>query len=124
MYLALVEESYPAEVAASLGAAKLTIQRIVRDLEDLGLVASRLRGRVRLVSLDPTWYAASELRALLKRMSAPQPGTHPVAILHRRAGSAKATTTPIRAMMPATMSATASGNADTEPARSARADAI
>jgi DNA-binding transcriptional ArsR family regulator len=69
MYVALVEESYPAEVAAALGASKLTIQRILRDLEDLGVVASRLRGRVRLVSLDPTWYAASELRALLKRMA-------------------------------------------------------
>jgi DNA-binding transcriptional ArsR family regulator len=69
MYLALAEESYPAEVAAALGAAKLTIQRILRDLENLGVIASRVRGRVRLVSLDRTWYAAAELRALLQRMA-------------------------------------------------------
>jgi hypothetical protein len=43
------------------------------DLEDLGVVASRLRGRVRLVSLDKTWYAAAELRALLGRMTSAEP---------------------------------------------------
>ena len=70
IYLALAEESYVAEMASALGDSKLTIQRILRALEDLGVVASRLRGRVRLVSLDKTWYAAAELRALLQRMSA------------------------------------------------------
>jgi DNA-binding transcriptional ArsR family regulator len=69
-YLALAEESYVAEMVGVLGGSKLTIQRILRDLEDLGVVASRLRGRVRLVSLDKTWYAAAELRVLLQRMSA------------------------------------------------------
>jgi DNA-binding transcriptional ArsR family regulator len=70
IYLALAEESYVAEMASALGDSKLTVQRILRALEDLGVVASRLRGRVRLVSLDKTWYAAAELRALLLRMSA------------------------------------------------------
>ena len=70
IYLALAEESYVAEMASALGDSKLTVQRILRALEDLGVVASRLRGRVRLVSLDKTWYAAAELRALLQRMSA------------------------------------------------------
>ena len=69
MYLAVAEESYPAEIAATLNIPKLTVQRILRDLENLGVVGSRLRGRVRLVSLDPTWYAAAELRALLERMA-------------------------------------------------------
>jgi DNA-binding transcriptional ArsR family regulator len=70
MYLALAEESYVAEMVSVLGDSQLTVQRILRDLEELGVVASRLRGRVRLVSLDKTWYAAAELRALLQRMSA------------------------------------------------------
>lgn len=70
IYLALAEESYVSEMASALGDSKLTVQRILRALEDLGVVASRLRGRVRLVSLDKTWYAAAELRALLQRMSA------------------------------------------------------
>jgi DNA-binding transcriptional ArsR family regulator len=70
LYLALAEESYVAEMVSALGNSKLTTQRIVRDLEDLGVVASRLRGRMRLVSLDKTWYAAGELRNLLQRMAA------------------------------------------------------
>ena len=70
MYLGLAEESYAAEMVSVLGNSKLTVQRILRDLEELGVVASRLRGRVRLVSLDKTWYAAVELRALLQRMAA------------------------------------------------------
>jgi DNA-binding transcriptional ArsR family regulator len=70
MYLALTDESYLAEMAVALGSSRLTVQRILRDLEDLGAVASRLRGRVRLVSLDKTWFAATELRTLLQRMSA------------------------------------------------------
>jgi DNA-binding transcriptional ArsR family regulator len=70
LYLSLAEESYVAEMVTVLGYPKLTIQRITRDLEELGIVASRLRGRVRFVSLDKTWFAAAELRALLQRLSA------------------------------------------------------
>jgi DNA-binding transcriptional ArsR family regulator len=69
LYLALAEESYTTEIVAALGGTKLTIQRIVSDLENLGVVASRLRGRVRFITLDKTWYAAAELRALLERMA-------------------------------------------------------
>lgn len=84
MYLALAEESYVAEMVSVLGGSKLTIQRILRDLEDLGVVGSRLRGRVRLVSLDKTWYAAAELLALLKRMSASDSGILDAAASVRR----------------------------------------
>ena len=69
LYLSLAEESYVAEMVTVLGYSKLTIQRITRDLEELGVLASRLRGRVRFVSLDKTWFAAAELRALLQRLS-------------------------------------------------------
>jgi DNA-binding transcriptional ArsR family regulator len=69
LYLALTDESYSTEIVAVLGGTKLTIQRILRDLEELGILASRLRGGVRFVSLDKTWYAASELRALLERIA-------------------------------------------------------
>ncbi len=73
LYLALAEESYVAEMVTVLGYPKLTIQRITRDLEELGVVASRVRGRVRFVSLDKTWFAAAELRALLQRLSTADP---------------------------------------------------
>jgi DNA-binding transcriptional ArsR family regulator len=84
MYLALAEESYPTEVATALGAAKLTIQRILRDLEELGVIASRLRGRVRLVSLDRSWFAAAELQALLKRTASADEGIVAAAASVRR----------------------------------------
>jgi DNA-binding transcriptional ArsR family regulator len=84
MYLALAEESYSAEIVSALGGTKLTIQRILRDLEALGVVASRLRGRVRLVSLDKTWYAAAELRALLERMASADSGILEAAASIRR----------------------------------------
>ena len=69
LYLSLAEESYVAEMVTIFGYPKLTIQRITRDLEELGVVASRLRGRVRFISLDTTWFAAAELRTLLQRLS-------------------------------------------------------
>jgi DNA-binding transcriptional ArsR family regulator len=84
MYLALAEESYTAEMVGVLGDSKLTVQRILRDLEDLGVVASRLRGRVRLVALDKTWYAAAELRALLQRIAAVDEGVLNAAAAVRR----------------------------------------
>jgi DNA-binding transcriptional ArsR family regulator len=84
MYLALAEESYAAEMVSALGDSKLTVQRILRNLEELGVVASRLRGRVRLLSLDKTWYAAAELRALLQRMSAVDAGVLDAAASVRR----------------------------------------
>lgn len=84
MYLALAEESYAAEIVAALGGTKLTFQRILSDLEELGVVASRLRGRVRLVSLDKTWYSAVELHALLDRMASAQPDIVAAAAAVRR----------------------------------------
>jgi DNA-binding transcriptional ArsR family regulator len=84
LYLSLAEESYVAEMAAVLGYPKLTVQRITRDLEELGVVASHLRGRVRLISLDKTWFAAAELRALLQRLSAADTGILDAAASVRR----------------------------------------
>jgi DNA-binding transcriptional ArsR family regulator len=73
IYIALAEETYPAELARGLNASKLMVQRILSDLEVLGVVASRLRGRVCLVTLNKRWYALAELRALLLRMITSHP---------------------------------------------------
>jgi DNA-binding transcriptional ArsR family regulator len=73
LYLGLVEESFPTEIARDLGATKLTVQRILNDLETLGVVASRLRGRVRVVTLNKRWYGLAELNALLVRMASTDP---------------------------------------------------
>ena len=67
--IARVGETYAAELAALLGRRPVEIQRAVASLELAGAVASRRRGTVRLVALDPRFPAAGELRALLLAMS-------------------------------------------------------
>jgi DNA-binding transcriptional ArsR family regulator len=67
--LVLVEPAYPRQIATLLDAHLISVQNAVTALQDLGVVASRLVGRTRLVELNRRWYAASELRALLERLA-------------------------------------------------------
>ena len=67
--LALVEPAYPRQIAALLGEHLVSVQNAVAALQDLGVVASRLVGRTRLIELDRRWYAAAELRELLERLA-------------------------------------------------------
>ena len=67
--LVLLEETYPAELARLLGATKATILQILESLEVEGIVASRQLGRTRRVTLDPRYFAAAELRALLEKLA-------------------------------------------------------
>jgi DNA-binding transcriptional ArsR family regulator len=67
--LVLVEPAYPRQIAALLGEHLVSVQNAVSALQELGVVASRLVGRTRLVELDRRWYAAAELRALLERLT-------------------------------------------------------
>lgn len=71
--LGLLEETYPTELARLLGAPLYSVQTILASLEDQGIVASRRRGRMRMVGLDPRYYAFEELRALLRRMARAEP---------------------------------------------------
>lgn len=71
--LALLEETYPTELARLLDAPLYSVQTILASLEDQGIVASRKRGRMRMVSLDPRYYAFEELQALLRRMARAEP---------------------------------------------------
>jgi DNA-binding transcriptional ArsR family regulator len=66
--LVLVEPAYPRQIAALLDEHLVSVQNAIIALGDLGVVASRLVGRTRLVELDRRWYAAGELRALLERL--------------------------------------------------------
>jgi len=63
--IALLEESYPTELAQLIGAKLYTIQKICESLESDGIVVSRLFGRTRQVTLNPRYAAAKELHALL-----------------------------------------------------------
>jgi len=72
--LVLIEDSYPRQLAERLDERLYTVQRAVGALQAAGIVTSRLVGTIRRVELNPTWYAASELRVLLRRMAQADPG--------------------------------------------------
>ena len=71
--LALLESSYPTELTRLLEAPLYSVQTILEDLEGQGIVASRRQGRMRVVSLDPRYFAFRELRALLLRLAEAEP---------------------------------------------------
>jgi DNA-binding transcriptional ArsR family regulator len=68
MLVAVLEETYPAELAHYLGATISSVQRTLDKVEDEGLVATRALV-VRSVALNPLYPAAKELRALLLRLA-------------------------------------------------------
>jgi DNA-binding transcriptional ArsR family regulator len=71
--LALLENSYPSELTRLLEAPLYSVQTILGDLESQGIVASRRQGRMRIVSLDPRYFASKELRSLLLRLAEAEP---------------------------------------------------
>jgi DNA-binding transcriptional ArsR family regulator len=82
--LALVGSSYPREIARILALPLFTVQRAVEDFEHLGLLATRVVGRTRLVELNRRWFAAAELRKLLERISEGDPRISAAAATVRR----------------------------------------
>jgi len=66
--VAVLEESYPAELARLLGSSISSVQRTLDRLEREGLIATRKLG-VRRVTLNPLYPAANELKALLLRLA-------------------------------------------------------
>ncbi len=72
---ALLEETYPTELARLLSAPLYSIQRIVEDLGSDGILAIRGsgRGRVKGVSLDPRYFAYTQLKELLLRVAEAEP---------------------------------------------------
>jgi DNA-binding transcriptional ArsR family regulator len=68
MLVAVLEETYPAELARYLGATISSVQRTLDKVEDEGLLATRPLV-VRAVTLNPLYPAAKELRALLLRLA-------------------------------------------------------
>ena len=67
--LALVEESYPREIARLLRAPLLSIQTIVDSLEREGILTTRLVGNQRRVTLNPRYYGVRQLKDFLLRLS-------------------------------------------------------
>lgn len=66
---AMLEETYPSELAALLKAEPRSVIRFIDDFERDGVLATRLYGRQRRVTLNPNYYAYVELKALLDRIA-------------------------------------------------------
>jgi DNA-binding IclR family transcriptional regulator len=63
--VALLDETYPRELARLTDVPLASVQRMVNDLELEGVLASRIVGANRQVRLSPRFYGADELRSLL-----------------------------------------------------------
>jgi DNA-binding transcriptional ArsR family regulator len=68
MLIAVLGETYPAELARYLRTSISSVQRTVDKVEEDGLVATRQLA-VRRISLNPIHPGAKELRALLLRLA-------------------------------------------------------
>ena len=68
LLIAILEETYPAELARYAGATISSVQRTLDLLERDGLIATRQRV-VRAVTLNPTYPAVKDLRAFLLRVA-------------------------------------------------------
>ena len=68
MYLAAMEETYPVELARTMGAAPFPVQRLLDSLETEGVVVSRKLGLERRFTLNRRFFGSSELRSLLLKM--------------------------------------------------------
>jgi len=66
--IAMLEESYPSELARALEKPVRSIQNVADAFEEMGIVVGIPRGRERRIRLNPRFRAASELKALLERM--------------------------------------------------------
>ncbi len=66
--LRLLEETYPSELASLLGMRVFSAQSILAALEREGIVVSRLVGKTRQVTLNPRYFAAKEISALLWKL--------------------------------------------------------
>jgi len=81
--LALLEESYPSELAHLLQVRPFSVQRIIDSLDGDGITVSRLMGRVRRVTLNPRFYAYHQLKALLLRLAEGEPSMQDAAARRR-----------------------------------------
>ena len=68
MLVAVLEHTYPAELARYLGSSISSVQRTLDKLEENRLVTTRPLV-VRTVTLDPLFPAMKELRSLLLRLA-------------------------------------------------------
>lgn len=71
--IALLDQTYPRELARLSGVPLASVQRMVNDLEREGVIASRIVGANREVRLSPRFYGADDLRSLLTKYAKRDP---------------------------------------------------
>jgi hypothetical protein len=81
--IALLGETFPAELARVLRAPLNSVQNIVAALDREGVLASRVSGRARMVSLDPRYFAFRELKELLFKLAEAEAGLRTAASSRR-----------------------------------------
>lgn len=83
--LALMDSSYPRELARLFDTAVNNVQSALRSLERDGLVVARNVGRTRLFQLNPRYFAARALKELLDKLAVADPDLGDrIAALRRR----------------------------------------
>jgi len=71
--IALLGETYPSELARLLKAPLYSVQNIIVALDREGVIATRISGGSRRVSLDPRFFAYGELKDLLLKLADAEP---------------------------------------------------
>lgn len=71
--LNLLEESFPAELARIIKIDRSNVLESINRLEESGVLVTIPTGRMRRVAFNPRYHAASEVRALLHRLSLHRP---------------------------------------------------
>ncbi|MGA8473581.1 MAG: hypothetical protein WB681_00810 [Candidatus Cybelea sp.] len=83
--VALLDDTYPRELSRLASVPLVSVQRIVNGLEREGVLATRIVGANRRVSLNPRFYGADELRSLLRKYAKRDPDlAHRASALRRR----------------------------------------
>lgn len=83
--ICLLEQTWPSQLAQVLSLRLFAVQRILDALHREGVLASRVAGRTRLVTLNPRYFAAKPLRTLLWDLAKHDvPLQEKLAVLRRR----------------------------------------
>jgi hypothetical protein len=82
--LRMIGESYPRELSRLLGVGLFTIQKAIDALELDGVIATRLIGGLRRVSLNRRYYVAKQLGELLQALGDGRPDLQEIAKSLRR----------------------------------------
>ncbi len=67
LYLTAQGEGYPLEIAKAFKASNTQVIRTLSRLEQADIIVGLEIGRARVYSLNPSWFLAKELKALLNR---------------------------------------------------------